>query len=837
MIQLSTRKKLLKIIFTGLLASLISLAGKPKSSLGAERISFSIPIFGEFYLSVDSLEVFAKDGTITPEFNFYAKRLDPQALARFRQALQRQFDVSPTAVSRMTNMPMGEQFLRGIGEVIYTHPERNGLYAIRSALILAAADSEGLNAINVMRHFPTSEIQLNSQLIFSLIKEVGNFLSYNDTTINAIAEQANSEVGSPQRLDFAQMTDLRQRGSYSVESKTMSFKIEQVRQTRLGFSADYSLKADIYQPQNLTQPAPLVVLSHGFTSDRAHFAYLAEHLASHGYLVVVPEHVGSNSKFAEAFLQGKLSFAVSPIEFFNRPIDITYLLNKMENHPELKGQIDWEQVGVLGHSFGGNTALVLSGAPLNLDRISQVCQENKPTLNVSELLQCRASFLPPGNYNLQDSRIKAVVAVNPVTSSILGPESMGQIAIPTMILGGSKDIVTPFIEEQVHPFLWLTTENKYLAVMVGGSHNSTSSEEGVNNLPELLKGVRPDLARDYFKAISLAFFEFYLRGRSDYQPYLSSAYTQTISNEELPLHLVKSLTPEQLELAYGQTPPTSPIPETVVAVAPRKQEDINVVAEIQKTKTLKIAMRSDAAPFGYIEPQNSLWTGYCDELADSLGQYLARQLNIDSGIEVIKIPSTLENRFELVQQGTVHLECGPNTIRTDTENISFSDLFFASGTRFLVSNGTATQVDLENGLEGLQTGVLQDSTTAQFIQETYPQAELVYFEGEEGRIEGVSAVTNGTIDAFVSDTVLLSGEIDRQNLALENYQLIPEEPLTCDFYGLILPQGDRKWQDLVNTFVVSQREIDLRNRWLGDYLPQALSDADYCLNKRKNLAL
>ena len=49
-----------------------------------------------------------------------------------------------------------------------------------------------------------------------------------------------------------------------------------------------------------------------------------------------------------------------------------------------------------------------------------------------------------------------------------------------------------------------------------------------------------------------------------------------------------------------------------------------------------------------------------------------------------------------------------------------------------------------------------------------------------------------------------------------------------------MPKGDREWQDLVNTFVISKRETELRDKWLGDYLPQALSDADYCLNKRKN---
>ncbi len=539
---------------------------------------------------------------------------------------------------------------------------------------------------------------------------------------------------------------------------------------------------------------------------------MAEHLASHDYIVLVPEHIGSNRDYKEAFLRGELSVDVSPSEFYSRPRDITYLLNAIENHSEFQGSIDWEQVGILGHSFGGTTVLLTSGATLNQERIRQVCQQNRPTLNVSMLLQCRASYLPPAEYNLQDPRIKAVVAVNPVTSSVLGPEGLKEIAIPTMIWGGSKDITTPFIEEQAHPFLWLKTQHKYLGVVVGGTHSL-------------------DLGKSYLKAMSLAFFEVYLRDRQNARSYLTNAYSETISTEELPLHLIKSLTPAQLEQAYGNTPPTPPIPESLVAISPSQRE--NTLAEIKKTRTLKIGMRTDAAPFGYIDAKQDLWTGFCADFADSLGQHLAQKLNIPSGIEIIKLPSSLENRFELVEQDTVHLECGPNSISEDREDISFSNPFFVSGTRLLVTNGNVAQVNLKRGLEGVGIGVLQDTTNAQFIQETYPEAEVVYFQGETGRSEGIKAVTTRNIDAFVSDDILLRGEIDRQNLPQGNYQLFPEEPLTCDFYGLILPQGDRQWHNTVNLFIDEEAK-QFQNKWLGEYFPQAVSDLDYCFHEQKN---
>ncbi|NJR48133.1 MAG: hypothetical protein HC775_21895 [Hyellaceae cyanobacterium CSU_1_1] len=83
--------------------------------------------------------------------------------------------------------------------------------------------------------------------------------------------------------------------------------------------------------------------------------------------------------------------------------------------------------------------------------------------------------LPPGNYNLQDDRIKAVAAFNPVGSVVLGRESMGDIKVPTLIAGGTQDFIAPYVDEQVHPFLWLNSKHKYLATVVGGSHTLSSS--------------------------------------------------------------------------------------------------------------------------------------------------------------------------------------------------------------------------------------------------------------------------------------------------------------------------------------------------------------------------
>ncbi|GAB4536946.1 MAG: hypothetical protein Tsb0014_25170 [Pleurocapsa sp.] len=227
-------------------------------------------------------------------------------------------------------------------------------------------------------------------------------------------------------------------------------------------------------------------------------------------------------------------------------------------------------------------------------------------------------------------------------------------------------------------------------------------------------------------------------------------------------------------------------------------------------------------------------TGYCTDLATALGDRLSQDLNMP--IEIIKEPSSFSNKFELVAQNRVHLECGANSIVGDRENVVFSDPFFSSGTRFLVNNHNPS-FNLDSQLEGIKLGVIKDSTTQQYLQQNYPEAEIVTFKGLDDKKQGIQAVNSGEIDAMASDRVLLTGEIHRQKLDKNNYQTIPEYPLTCDYYGLILPTGDPQWRNTVNTFIRDRSAKQVFDEWLGEYYQNAIADLDYCQNQHRKMKL
>ena len=121
----------------------------------------------------------------------------------------------------------------------------------------------------------------------------------------------------------------------------------------------------------------LIVISHGGGGNWDSYYALASHLASHGFVVICPEHVRSNTKhckklYPDLGLRGTLKFITrNPESNLQRPKDIGFVIDQSEewnsSHPELCGKIRTDRVGLMGHSFGAYTTMVVCGARPLLD--------------------------------------------------------------------------------------------------------------------------------------------------------------------------------------------------------------------------------------------------------------------------------------------------------------------------------------------------------------------------------------------------------------------------------------------------------------------------------------
>ncbi|MCY7276410.1 MAG: alpha/beta hydrolase [Phormidesmis sp. CAN_BIN44] len=535
--------------------SLIPAVLLTRPALSAERLYLSYGVL-ERSISVAALEAYAKTGALDSDLRVYAQYADAKQLADLRKALVVRADLTPIAVSQFLYTPQGEILLRRLGQVIQPESRDTGFYAIRAALILASSDPQGLTPLNVFRKFPTRGLRIDLQTALQIGGDLEQIVTRTNQATATLAQLAQLEALATPITNSTPLPGLANRGSISWQKETIRM-VDRTRSFVTALGRERVFSVDVYLPQVRTgrqaRKIPVVVISHGLGSDLTTFRYLAEHLASHGFAVAVPEHPGSNAQQFQALISGTVSEVAAPSEFDDRPLDIKYLLDDLTRRARSDprySRLNLEQVGVLGQSFGGYTALVLAGAAINFEQLQKDCgvQALDSTFNLSVLLQCRANALPRLNYNLQDPRVKAIVAINPVDSAVLGQAGFEQISIPTMIVSGNADTVAPALQEQIQPFTWLKTPDRYLVLMDRGTHFSTLEETNDSvPLPPELVGPTPVVARRYINALSLAFFQTYIANQPSYRSYLSASYAQRISQDPLRLSLVRSLSADQLK--------------------------------------------------------------------------------------------------------------------------------------------------------------------------------------------------------------------------------------------------------------------------------------------------
>jgi predicted dienelactone hydrolase len=517
-----------------------------RPALGAERVKIYYGIL-ERSIPIKSLEIYAKTGQIDNNLAAYAQYVDEKQLQQLKRTLLAPISLNVVEVSQFLYTPIGERLLERLGEIIRLESGLNGFYAIRAALILSAAQQESFTLLDILRNYSSDTISIDLTRTQEIAEAIQTFVNQTQNAISFINQKFSQEINTTRTPSNLGTCDFRQPGRLRTQKITIILNDQ---------SRSRTFPTDIYLPIAATS-SPVIVISHGLGSNRTSFAYLAQHLASYGFVVAVPEHPGSNTQQQEALLEGRADRVTNPREFIDRPLDIKYLLDELtrlsQSNLALRGRLNLRQVGVVGQSFGGYTTLALAGAAINFEQLNKDCPALESSLNISQLLQCLALKLPKSNYNLSDYRVKAIIAINPVDSSIFGQASLSQINIPTMIVASSNDTIAPALPEQIIPFTWLTTPNKYLALINGGTHLSTIAESPNTpvSIPQQVKGADPTLARSYIKALSVPFFQTYLAQQPSYMRYLNASYAKTISREPLPLSLLQNLTLTQRYAAVG----------------------------------------------------------------------------------------------------------------------------------------------------------------------------------------------------------------------------------------------------------------------------------------------
>ncbi|TXS94061.1 hypothetical protein FV139_10650 [Parahaliea maris] len=154
-----------------------------------------------------------------------------------------------------------------------------------------------------------------------------------------------------------------QSGPLAVDSFEVRFEDSSRRTDANGDFAGASnrvLAGTVWLPaEEQGAPYPLLVYSHGFSSNHQGGSYLAEHLASLGYVVVAVDFPLTNM-YAPGGPQIK--------DVVNQPGDVSFVIDRMLARSAaagdpLGGTVDPQRIGVFGLSLGGMTTQLVAFHP------------------------------------------------------------------------------------------------------------------------------------------------------------------------------------------------------------------------------------------------------------------------------------------------------------------------------------------------------------------------------------------------------------------------------------------------------------------------------------------
>jgi predicted dienelactone hydrolase len=171
------------------------------------------------------------------------------------------------------------------------------------------------------------------------------------------------------------------------------------------YTMDVSVNAEIADGR-----FPLALISHGNSGSHLIYRTISIYLAQRGYIVAIPEHYGNNRQ------NNELANNIENLQY--RPKHISLTIDYLLSGNQFGQSVLSEKIAVIGHSFGGYTALALAGGT--------------PWTRSGQQVEVQS-----------DPRIKALVLMAPAAAYFYPEGSLSRVNLPILLLIAQHDQFTP----------------------------------------------------------------------------------------------------------------------------------------------------------------------------------------------------------------------------------------------------------------------------------------------------------------------------------------------------------------------------------------------------------
>lgn len=199
------------------------------------------------------------------------------------------------------------------------------------------------------------------------------------------------------------------------------------------------------------QTFPLVLLSHGSGGTADKLFWIVQALVKNGFVVLAVNHPGN--------MTGDNS-GRGLVEVWRRPRDLSFALDQLLKKKDFKNRIDLKRIGAVGHSAGGTTALLLTGAKFSRKSFESPVPNCKGTKDPYFAIWCKQiDDLDLNEYkrdvieaDYSDPRVKVSVAYDPGFARSFSKSSMIRIRSRTYVFLAEK-LFTPFDQIYAKDFI------------------------------------------------------------------------------------------------------------------------------------------------------------------------------------------------------------------------------------------------------------------------------------------------------------------------------------------------------------------------------------------------
>ncbi len=258
-------------------------------------------------------------------------------------------------------------------------------------------------------------------------------------------------------------------------------------------------------------------------------------------------------------------------------------------------------------------------------------------------------------------------------------------------------------------------------------------------------------------------------------------------------------------------------------------------AHAQASDTLKKIKDTGSATMGVREASGALsftlgdgkFAGYHVEVCDKVLRGVQKQLGLTQ-LNVRYQPVTSQNRINLVQNGTVDIECGSTTNNaTRQKDVAFAVTTFVEEVRIAVkANSGITGI---GQLVGKTVATTTGTTSVQTLRK-HERANGVDFKEVFGKDHADSflLLESGRADAFVMDSQILAGSISKSKNPAD-FKIVGEV-LSVEPIAIMMRKDDPAFKKAVDDVIIglmkSGELAKIYDKWFMQPIPPANTKLD-----------